>query len=436
MDPRAHLIHRETPSSGTAVARTASLSCALADPRLFTVVTQLLRAGILALYLLGATRMLGSAEYGTLAAAVSLAVVASTIVGMGSGVELLRSTAQNAHSFPEKWGQALPKYLVSGLLLAAVYLVGTPIALGVRLEFTVLLAIGITELILNPLSQCCAYAWLARDRIRTAAVVQLLPAFGRLFAIGAMLEQDSSSLADLTSLTALGALGSTSIALFWTYSTSPRPRAPRVAAMFQPCYSWAYAASSVSATLNTEIDKSVTLRLGAATDAGLYSAASRIVSALALPYSAVIQSRSRLLFSFGKNYCADHIGFLWRHGATFLGYGLLCILIIALVGDQAAALMGEEFRSATSTLYLAAWWIPVNGMRQLLGAVLTTTHLVQWRISADVLAGAAFVSVALLTIPLWGPTGAAIALLASEGMAVALMLLALLMRLRPKTAST
>lgn len=413
------------------IARTASLRQLLTTPQFFTACAQLARAAILAIYLLASTRMLGPAGYGSLAAAIALAIVGSTIVGIGSGVALVQTTAQSANSFPKKWGDALTKYLVSGLLLTAIYLLATPFALDVELDFMALLAIATTELVLNPITQCCAYALLANDRIRIAALVQLLPALGRLAAAGTLWTLHSTpSLVEFTSSIAIGALASSTLAVGWSLSISPRPKAPRIANILRPSYSWMYAASSASVTLSSEVDKAAALRFGTAFDAGLYAASSRIASALTLPFSAVIQSQSKHLFSLGERYSTDHEGFLRRYGLVFLTYGLLWVAVITLLSDNIALLLGQQFELASAILLLIAWWIPVNGFRQLFGAVLTTMNLVGWRISTDLLAGGIFVAAAFLFIPASGAKGTTIALLLSEFVATASMALLLIERRR------
>lgn len=396
----------------TSIARAREL---LTGPQMFATGAQVMRSLLLALYLLLSTRLLGPAGYGSLAAAVALAVIGSTIVGMGSGVALVRSTVQEPNSFPERWGETLAKYTSSSLVCVAIYVAAAGPLLGHKLEMMAILYIAVAELVLNPLCLASLYAFLACDRTNAAGIVQIFPAIGRLSAAAALwLQQADPSVLDFAKIMMIGATGAAVAAVAWAWFALPRPNAPQAAQLVKPNYSWMYAFSNVTMTLSTEVDKAAAFRLSVADDAGLYSASSRIVSALTLPYGAAIQSRSRHLFSLGSQYSPAHRNFIRRYGLVFVGYGLSWTAVLVIFCDHIASFFGGEFQSASPIIALIAWWIPLNGLRQLFGAVLTATHLVGRRIAADLIASTIFLIVAAISIPAMGVRGAAMALICSE----------------------
>ncbi|WP_257645723.1 hypothetical protein [Ottowia beijingensis] len=73
---------------------------ALDGPQLFVVASQLMRVGLLTLYLFAGTRLLGPGGYGALATAVALAAIGATLVGLGSGIGLVRLASRDAAVFP------------------------------------------------------------------------------------------------------------------------------------------------------------------------------------------------------------------------------------------------------------------------------------------------------------------------------------------------
>lgn len=384
-------------------------------PQLFTTVAQGMRALLLALYLFLSTRLLGPSGYGEFAAAVALAVIVSSLVGLGAGVGLVRTVSRDATAFATAWGNALGKYLISGAMAAAVYVLIASHTLGGGLPTSVLCWLALTELVLNPLTLAGVYAFLACSMPRRAAALQLLPAIARLGAVSLLFfAVGNIDIARLAYALAVVTMMTTLLSLLWCWRKLPRPAIPVLPGLLKPHFDWLYSASGLSTVMTGEIDKTVAYRLAGPLAAGPYSAGSRIVTAFALPFGAIIQSRSQRLFSLGTKWQTHHTGFLRRYSIAFSAYGISVAIILTIFSETISHLLSYGFSDAAGIIVIMAWWLPLNGLRQLLGAVLVTTDQIAWRFASDLAGTLVLLIMAILFVPGRGASGVAWAMIMAE----------------------
>lgn len=387
----------------------------LAGPQLFVVATQFARLGLLTFYLFAGTQLLGPGGYGALTTATALAAIGATLVGLGSGIGLVRVTSRDAAKFALAWGECLARHLASGLVLFGAYALFSAQWLSGPLFADALILIGVTELLLVPVISAVGYAFIAHARYRMGALVHSLPAIARFLAAAGFLFQD---VVPNVATFAMGILGTMIavcvLAILMACTWLPLPSRPRLRATLIPGYSTSYAGSNLVNSLAGEADKLVVYRLTSAEHTGIYSAATRVIMAFAVPFGAVMQSRSHYLFALGTTIGSDHMQFLRRYAIAFAAYGLICVLVSMLAAPYLVELLGPGFQSGGALITVLALWIPLNGFRQLIGGLLTTSDRAWRRSLSDIFTTATFVVAALLLIPRGGIIGAAEAKLASE----------------------
>lgn len=376
-------------------------------PQLFVVATQLVRVGLLTLYLFAGTRLLGPSGYGALATAAALAAIGATLVGLGSGIGLVRRTSRDAAAFPLAWGECLVRHVASGLVVWLAYALFSGRWLSGPLFADALILIGITELLLVPLISAVGYAFIAHARYRMGALIQSLPAVARfLMAAGLLLRDATPDVGAFAMAILLAMTSACTLAILLACAWLPLPVRPGLRAALTPDYSAAYAGSNLVNSLAGEADKLVVYRLTSADQTGIYSAATRIMAAFAIPFGALIQSRSHHLFALGTTIGSGHMQFLRRYAMAFAGYGVICVLVSMLAAPYFVRLLGPGFEAGGALVAILAFWVPLNGFRQLIGSLLTTSDRAWRRSFSDILTTMVFVVAALVLVPNNGVVGA------------------------------
>jgi O-antigen/teichoic acid export membrane protein len=387
----------------------------------FTIAAHGFRAVCLALYLLAGANLLGPRYYGILMAAASIAAIASTLVGLGSAVGMLRDGARDATAFSARWGATLAKFGLTGVAVAAAYVALCGAFLGHALGPIELLGVAISEIVLVPACAACSLAFMARGQIKLSAVVQVVPALARIVAVITLwsLIPDPSLTQFITTLTAWMFLMCGGVVMYSLHAL-PKPTYSRDNWSPTPDYNWVYMGSTTLNVAASEIDKAVVFKMVGATETGVYAAASRVLSALTIPISALIHSKSHYLFSLGARLDQRHGSFAQEYGAVFVIYSIAGAAVFVATSGVLAELLGPGFSGLIELAKIMAWWLPLNGIRQLSGALLTTTDKAGTRVACDVAGLALFLGTALVLAPQLGSLGAAYALLISEGFAAAL----------------
>lgn len=388
---------------------------AWSGPQLFVVATQLVRVGLLTLYLFAGTRLLGPSGYGALATAAALAAIGAAMVGLGSGIGLVRRTSRDVEAFPLAWGECLVRHVVSGLVIWLVYALFAGRWLSGPLFADALILIGATELLLVPLISAVGYAFIAHARYRMGAVIQSLPAVARFLAAAGFLLRGTAPDVGAFAMGVLLAMAAVCVlAIVLACAWLPLPARAQFRSALLPDYSTAYAGSNLVNGLAGEADKLAVYRLTSADQTGIYSAATRIMAAFAIPFGAMIQSRSHHLFALGATIGPGHMQFLRRYAVAFAGYGGVCVLVSVLTAPYLVRLLGPGFEAGSAFMVILAFWVPLNGFRQLIGSLLTTSDRAWWRSFSDILTTAVFVVVALVLVPINGVAGAVEAKLLAE----------------------
>lgn len=399
--------------SRSAAQRIAGL---LSTAESVAVTVQAVRTMLMVGYLVLSTRLLGPVGYGQLAAAIGIAALFGQFVGLGAGIAKVRDAARNPAAFPSAWGLALCRYAVTGTALTLVFTGTTTYVLRTQVGPLSLALIGLSELLLFPLTLATAYAFLATGHIRTASAAQLLtPAFKVLTLCGWILSGDSLSVNGYAWLMVASSGAGLMLSLLLASRRLPLIRWPRVRDVLHVRKEILYSINGMTNQAITELDKPLTLHLASAADAGLYGVAARIVGTAAGPITAVIQTQAPRLFGYGPGLSASHLQFLRFYGAMSLIYGAVTGTLLWILSPYLHLVLGASFAESSTPLKWMCMWLPLFALRQIAGATLTSSDHVTLRIVADVIGALAFLVLAQHLIPARGPEGTALCLLAAEG---------------------
>lgn len=317
------------------------------------------------------TRLLGPSLYGDYMAAASLAVVLGLVPNLGSGYVLMARMAREGENAVETWRYGWPLSIAIGTLLSLLFPWAAMFLTEERLTVGIVFLIGITELLVTPLTQLLSFVLQARDRVPQGQFLLLLPLVLRALVAAACLAMPiDRPLAVFVGLQALAAISGLAIALVLTQRLVRLPWTPRRPTLGEWRSGAAYAAMHVVAANPSELDKVASPILLGDHAAGIYSASSRIMNALITPVLGVLVASQPRLFRHGS--VPTHEG---RRLIRILGYlafawGIAGAAILALSAPLFPYLLGTSFEQTTAVLPWIALAAPFASLRMAAGTIL------------------------------------------------------------------
>jgi len=370
---------------------------------------------LLAVYLILASRALGPEGYGYVAVATSVAWLFVQFVGLGSGVASIRESARDPESFSLAWGTALLRYLCSGLLLGLLYLFLGLWFVDETMGYLSWALVALSEVVLLPLCMVTAYAFMAYGRVRVSLLMQLVaPLLKTCLLLVFLVAGGSLELEAFFFVMAGSTAVASVVSMILAIKFLPSVVWPAASEAWKVGSDILYSVNSLTNQGALEGSKPLTMGMAGVTDVGLYGAAMRVVSATALPINSVIQSQSYRLFSYGSVLTEEHFAFLLRYMLAFFLYSSVCFLFFWILSDYIGLLLGEGFGSIGDLVLILGAWLPFYSIRQLIGAVLTTTDRVKERVYLDIASVLFFLGLAVYLIPLYGAVGTSVGIIAAE----------------------
>lgn len=366
--------------------------------------------------LLLVARMLGPNEFGAFAGVASLAVLLGTVSPFGTNIVLLGEVAKAPLRRSEILPYAIPTTLLSGCALLGIYL-ATCIAILhiVRAPWPVLLAIGVTELWLQPLFNLAVYEHHGLGRIARSQLLKTLPLTLRLAtAAGIFLAHARAPLAAYAyaypalSLLALG-LAIQTLPAAW-----PPPQKWRLPRMTELREAAGYAALAITASGPGELDKTLATKLLPLPEAGIYSAGARAIVVTTLPVNAMLASAMPRLFREGHDH-PNRTGrlLLWIFGAS-LAYIAVVTIILWMISPAFDWLFGEKYHSLSQTIRWLCLALPGLALRMAAGTIMMTLGKPWLRVGFEITGLIVLVIAAVALTARFGAPGIPLALACSE----------------------
>ncbi len=361
-------------------------------------------------------RMLGPESFGAFAGMASLAVLLGALSSFGTQFVLLSDVSKNPKQSGKILTYAIPSTLLCGSFLFFIY-IGLNYWLLPRgvIGWAAIGAIGVTEIILQPLFVFLANDQLARGRVARSQLLITVPLLLRfLSAVAVLLVQFSDPLIIYSYCYIAASFLSLLLLSVFFPAPWPKIRHWRLAKWSEVQHSAGYAAMSLSAMGPSEIDKVLAVKLMSATESGIYAVSSRVIGAVTLPVIALTLSALPRLFRSeveGEKVASRLLG--WIFSVTF-GYTVFLGTALWWSAPLFADFFGTQYAEAVPIMQLLCLAVPAMGLRLVSAAILMTNSRPWTRFFFEFFGMVLFLSFSLLANALFGGGGIPFALVLSE----------------------
>lgn len=329
-----------------------------------------LRLVVLALTLWLLARVLGPARFGGFASAAALAVMMGALSNFGTHLVLLGEVSREPSRLQQTLIHTVPTTLVAGALLLGAYLcIVTLILPQIDIPFPLLVALGVAELLLQPLLLMVSMVHQAASRAARSQLLMVVPLLLRLGVVACAVLT-----ADPLYSYVLGYLAASMIALLVATASLENGWPPikewRLPAPEELRHAAGFALISLTNQGTAEADKVMLPRLLTLQQAGIYASASRVVAALTLPVAALMISALPRLFRAGSEHSATTNRLLrWIYSVALL-YGAAVAVALWYCAPLLEQLFGTQFLGMAETIKWLLIAVPGMILRLVAGAVI------------------------------------------------------------------
>ncbi len=366
--------------------------------------------------LLIVARVLGPLDYGVFAGVAAMAVMLGTLSSFGMQIVLLADVSREPKCRDDILPFALTTTMICGSVLFASYLLLATMLMGnVDVGIGTLAALGLAELLLQPLLNLAGSEYQGQGRIATSQLLISLPVALRLIAalvIWAL--HPSNALRDY----AWGYFCASGVALgLATYNLQqPWPglrtwRLPKIKELRRAA---GYAVMNLTAAGPGELDKALALNLLPLAAAGVYAAGARVIGALTLPVIALMVSAIPRLFSESATGTRRPSQLLrWLFGATLI-YGVVLASILWVSAPLLESLFGSRYQALPELVRWLCPAVPGLALRIAAGGALMALGSPWMRVLFELVGMLLLATVAFLLAPHFGIYAMPIAMTAAE----------------------
>lgn len=366
--------------------------------------------------LLCVARMLGPEQFGAFAGVASLAVLLGALSTFGTNWVLLGELSKITKSRDKLLSYILPTTLICGAFILTLYLFITFFLFAnTKIGMSVLILIGLTEIILQPFFSLIVTEHHASEHIAKSQFINLLPLALRLvFAAFILLVQLNEPLHWYL----LGYLFSSIIALLIGGKTLseawPRLKIWRLPTLNEVKSASGFAISNMTRMGPAELDKTLAAKLLPLGEVGIYAASSRSVSAIFLPISSMLLSVLPKLFR-----ASDHKNTSFRNTLILiylsaLIYSVVVAFLLWIVAPFSLIIFGENYQGMGDIIRALSFAMPGIALRLIASNLLVTLNRPWFRVTMELL-GMLLVSVlSVLLVKSIGVYGIIISIIVSE----------------------
>lgn len=375
-----------------------------------------LRLAVQAGTLLLVARMLGPDQFGAFAGVAALAVMLGTLSTFGTHLVLLGEVSKEPARRTQVLAYAVPTTLMCGGALLVLYLaLCLTLLRHAHVALPALVAIGVTEMWLQPLFGLPTMEHLALERTARSQLLTTLPLSLRMVAAAAVLLMRPT---DPLTMYGYGYLTASIVALIVAGRTMPAPWPTMLHWRLPNRSEWretaGYAALAITAASPAELDKTLATRLLPPATSGLYAAAARVVGAATLPVIALLLSTTPRLFREGQHQPHRTARLVrWVFVATFT-YGVVLAAVLWVAAPVFVWLFGARYQGIQSMIHWLCLAVPGMALRIAAGNVLMALGKPWMRVGFEVAGLAALFVTAIALTPRFGASGMPLALACSE----------------------
>jgi O-antigen/teichoic acid export membrane protein len=375
-----------------------------------------LRLFVQAVTLLLLARLLGPASYGAFAGVAALAMMMGTLSTFGTHQVLLAEISRE----PERPASILPVAVIVTLLCGSVlfglYLITCLTILNdSHITMEVLLPLGLTELLLQPLLSLPSCTHLGQGRIAQSQLLTTLPlALRCIVVIILWWLQPADVLQGYVVGCMLASIAALIIATLTLNNAWPAFKSWRMPKWHEFHEAAGYAAPNLTGLAPGELDKTLATRLLPLTSAGIYSVATRVIGALTLPVIALLTSAMPRLFRDGRSDALATQRLIRAIFTVSMCYSTLLACFLWWLAPFFGWLFGQHYAELGTTIQWLCFALPGMAFRIAAGSILVTLGRPWMRAAFEVIGLTALIITSVIFTPRIGIAGMTLALALSE----------------------
>ncbi len=332
--------------------------------------------------------VLGPRGYGTFVACTALAITMSPFSPWGTGQVMVKYVVRDPKVLPIYFGNALLVTVGFGLTLTLLALLIRPIVLPPSISATMVVTIGLADLICTQITNVCSLAFQALERLHRSAQLLAMSAGLRLVAAIVLAGTTATPMrwAYLYAFAAFAAACAGILAVSWSCGC-PRVRfnllVPSVREGFH------FATVEAAQMVYTSIDKTMLARLASVEAAAIYAVAYRFIEAAMLPVRALAAAAYPEFFRRGIDGVTSAYQFARQIMRRSVAYGIVVSIALFLASGLIPSIMGAGYANSS----IALRWICILPLIKSIYASLTdvlTGANYQWQRSSTQILVAVF----------------------------------------------
>lgn len=374
---------------------------------------------IQALYFTIMARSLGPQNYGAFVGVVGLVGIVSPFASMGSGYLLIKNVALDQCQFRKNWGSALMTILLSASILFGVVTLISRFLLPASIPIRLVMMVAAADLFGTSISDNCGHAFIAFERMKWTAWINVLLSALRLVAaiiLAAVHARPTASQWGELYLVSTSIVVLLALLLVIVKLGTPIFGLSRSAAEIRDGFYFSVTQSAQ--TIYNDIDKAMLARLSTLEATGIYGAAYRIVDVSFTPVAAVLIAAFPIFFRVGADGISATLRYVKPLIFRALGYAALVALGLWISAGMVPLILGHEYRLTVEALRWLAVLPLLKAVHSFLADALTGAGYQALR--TVISAGVAVFNVLLniWIIPVYSWRGAAWSSIASDALLI------------------
>jgi O-antigen/teichoic acid export membrane protein len=382
-----------------------------------------LRLVIQAVYFVLIARSLGAEKYGAFVAAVALAAILSPFAGLGTGNLFVKNIRSGKRTAGVCWGNGLIVSVISGaafsgLILAINYL------FHLRMPVWLVLSVCLSDLVLLRVIELAVFGFGAMDRMKENAIQNVVTSLPRLIAIGALcLWGRPVTLEKWAAAYLIASAAGTMYAVYRAHRVWGAPSFNLMALREDVREGIYFSIGTSAATIYNDIDKVMLGKVSFAA-AGIYAAAYRIIDVSMTPIRSLANAAYPHFFRKGM----DGIGSVRAYAFTQIKracvYSVALFVLLWLSAPLLPMILGSNYEETALALRWLAFLPVLRSVHVFLADSLSGAGFQSLRCAIQVAVALVNVGLNLVILPTYGWIGAAWTSLASDGLLVVMLWLA------------
>lgn len=353
-------------------------------------------------------RTLGPTDYGVIAGAWALILATSPIAILGANRLVTRAVASQGQRPADALGEGLVTVVVGGTAALVLLVVVHPFLLP-QVPVELIVGLVVADIFCLGATLCLSALLYAVESGRAVGLVAVANSSAKLAAILTFTLTGGQDPVQWAQLYALLSVVVVVLELAWSWRRFGRPTLRRHGLWRQARTGFGFSLNNAAVTVLSDFDKTLLVRNGFASDAGVYGVAYRLSTIAALPIIGVMHATFPRFFAIGEaGGLRVTTAFARKLAVPLAAYGALAGITLIVVAPLIPVVVGDDFRPSVTLLMLLAGLPLLRPLQSLPSDALTGANKQSTRTACWGAAATVNVVLNLILIPRHGLTGALI----------------------------